>query len=294
MQRMGIAFAGSSHTKYAGYTLEMIVNLELESSPALKETFLKNWLVNPSGEPGRWVEGDLHLEHINLILETMIEHKDAEWDAPHIRTVVAPNVSHFVTLKNTYREGLGLAKRRGTHTSPHCRPEVKALVEAFKVEDIHRFRAGRHYGPEPNVPPQKLDLFARGLAALREGRLDKWKADSRARRKQSVPHRTGQATISEPGMERPQGSDTGAGEGAGAGAAGDLSQRDGQEGDDEDDEGEAEEMLDLDEDQTSLQTEGMLVYDSGELVIDYGDWSISDALAAGEDELDIPDINSEA
>lgn len=270
----------------------MIVNLELESSPALKETFLKNWLVNPSGEPGRWVEGDLHLEHINLILETMIEHKDAEWDAPHIRTVVAPNVSHFVTLKNTYREGLGLAKRRGTHTSPHSRPEVKALVEAFKTEDVHRFRVGRHYGPIPNIPPQNLNLFAKGLAALREGRLDKWKADSRARRMQSV----NQATSSGPGMEYPQGNSTGAGESADEntdrGAGGESNGRDGQEGDQEEDDAEAEETLDVDEEESSLQTEGMLVYDSGELIVDYGDWSLSDALAAGEDELDTPDVDS--
>lgn len=278
---MGIAFAGSSHTKYAGYSLEMIVNLELESSPALKETFLKNWLVNPSGEPGRWIEGDLHLEHINLILETMIEHKDAEWDSQHIRTVVAPNVSHFVTLKNTYREGLGLAKRRGAHTSPHCRPEVRALLDAFKKEDVHRFRPGRHYGPQSDAPPlQNLNLFARGLASLREGKLEKWKTESRMRRMQNV-HQNTSSVIgnSSPG----RGNDGGDGGSANEDGAGGGSTGGGDSSDDEEPEGEDERV-----DAGNLQTDGMVIYEEGELIVDYGDWSLSDALTAGDDELDAP------
>lgn len=272
---MSFSFAGSAHTKYVGYTLEMIVNHELESSPALKETFLKNWLMNPSGEPGRWVEGDLHLEHINLILETMIEHKDAEWDDAYVRTVVAPNVSHFVTLKNTYREGLGLAKRRGAHTSPHCRPEVSRLLDAFKEADIHRFRRGRHYGPNPANPPQDVNLFARGVTALREGKLEKWKVDSRAHRMHYDEHgeeTTGTARTRDKGDDEDE---------AGAVEAG----TDGEDEDGEDeDEGDKDDEPGVNDGESSLQTDGMVVYDDGELIVDYGGWSLSEALAAEGDE----------
>ncbi|EIW62772.1 uncharacterized protein TRAVEDRAFT_113893, partial [Trametes versicolor FP-101664 SS1] len=264
------SFAGSSHTKYTGYTLEMIVNLELESSPALKEMFLKNWLINPSGESGRWVEGDIHLEHINLILETMLEHKDAEWDDAYIRTVVAPNVSHFVTRKNTYREGLGLAKRRSAHTSPHCRPEVIKLLEAFKEEDLHRFRKGQHYaasGSSDSDPSLRdVNLFAQGLAGLREGRLEKWKAESRARRMHYNEQRSGIT-----------GADTKeAGDADGAGKGGPEGSDDGAEADPSE--------VHADDGESSMRTEGIVVYSDGELVVDYGDWTLSDVLASNRAE----------
>lgn len=168
------SFAGSSHHKYAGYTLEMIVNLELESSPEYKEVFLKNWLINPSGEPGRCIEGDLHLEHINRELEEMLAHKGAEWDSDHIRKVISPNVAHFLALKNTFREGIGLSKRRGRHTAPHSKPEVRTLLRTYEEEDLHRFRSGRHYSDIT----EGVDTFSLGVQRLYEGKLKTWIAET--------------------------------------------------------------------------------------------------------------------
>lgn len=175
IKRMCVSFAGSSHSKYTTYTLEMICNLELESSPELKAAYLRNMLVNPSGE--MWMEGDLHLEHLNLELENNITHKNGEWDDEHIRTVVAPNISHFTTLKNTFREGIGLAKRRSKHTAPHSRPEIKILLRTYRDEQLHFFRKGRCYG-DSNCD---VDTFAKGYKALYEGKMSKFIGDSTAR-----------------------------------------------------------------------------------------------------------------
>lgn len=153
-----------------GYTLEMITNLELESSPQLKAAFLRNMLINPSGEAGRYMEGDLYLEHLNLELEDMIKKKSAEWDSPHLRNVIAPNTVHFVTLKNSLREGIGLAKRRGKHTAPHSRPEVKKLLEVYAQTDLHRFRKGRHYGDWT----ADINTYGKGVKAMMEGKLKNW------------------------------------------------------------------------------------------------------------------------
>ena len=174
-KRMCVSFAGSSHSKYTHYTLEMICNLELESSSELKDLYLRNILLNPSGE--LYVEGDLHLEHLNLELENNISHKSGEWDDEHVRSVIAPNISHFVTLKNTFREGLGLSKRRMKHTTPHSKPEVKILLRTYKDEDLHRFRPGRCYGK----PSDDVDTFAKGYKELYEGKLAKFLAESSAR-----------------------------------------------------------------------------------------------------------------
>ena len=64
---MLFTFAGSSHSKNATYTLKMICTLELESSPALKDGILLNWLVNTEGLPRNFVEGDLVMKRAKII-----------------------------------------------------------------------------------------------------------------------------------------------------------------------------------------------------------------------------------
>lgn len=171
---MMFSFAGSTHSKYVGYCLEMIARVELESSPELRNAILRNMLINPSGEPGRFVEGDLHLEHINLVLEELIQRKNAEWDGNHIRNVIAPNAALFLSVKNTLREGVGLAKRRSRHTSPDSKPEVRTLLRLYADRKVHYFRAGRYYGD----PKANVDTFTLGVQALKDGKLQKWKSES--------------------------------------------------------------------------------------------------------------------
>ena len=56
---MVFTFAGSTHTKYAAYLLELITYFELESSQVLQETVLNPMVVNLSGKEGRFAAGDM-------------------------------------------------------------------------------------------------------------------------------------------------------------------------------------------------------------------------------------------
>ncbi|EPQ59181.1 hypothetical protein GLOTRDRAFT_24745, partial [Gloeophyllum trabeum ATCC 11539] len=143
---MLVTFAGSSHSKYTAYLMEMITSLELESSPALKEAILSNWLVNPSGVEGHYIEGDLMQEHFNLDLEEMVERKNIDFDDPFMREVVSRNLHHFNRLKTEYEVGVGLKVRTRAHTSPHTRPEVKELLRVYRECELHMFRSGREMG----------------------------------------------------------------------------------------------------------------------------------------------------
>lgn len=68
---MILTFAGSTHGKYTKYLLEMLCDLELESSPELREAFLANWIINPSGKHGQFVAGDKFQEQLQ---DEMYEH----------------------------------------------------------------------------------------------------------------------------------------------------------------------------------------------------------------------------
>jgi len=165
---MLFTFAGSSHTKYTSYTLETMCQLELESSPELKDGALVNWLVNVEGVPGGFVEGDLHQEHLNLELDESRDHNDADWDGKLMRDVCSRNIHHFLRLKKEWRQGLGLKKKGGKHAEPHTKPEVRKLLEKYRTEELHLFRVGRQYDNAD------VDDFTRGYNKLEGGTLQKW------------------------------------------------------------------------------------------------------------------------
>lgn len=171
---MLFSFAGSSHTKYPTYLLEMVCTLELESSAALKKLFLENWLVNPSGEVGKWQAGDLLQEHLNLELQELVSRKNLQWDGNFMRKVASPNAYHFNQLKKDWIAGVGLAKRHGKHAAAHSKPEVRTLLTAYTACELHHFRPGRTYANTVPANTEDFDMFAKGHHLLSKGKLAKW------------------------------------------------------------------------------------------------------------------------
>ena len=95
LQMMLVTFAGSSHTKYTGYLLDMIGFLEFDADQELRTMFLQNWLVNPSGEAGRYLEKDLMQEHHNEVLEERSKRQGTSWDSRQMRDVHSRTVQHI-------------------------------------------------------------------------------------------------------------------------------------------------------------------------------------------------------
>lgn len=185
-------FAGTNHHKYTTYLLEMIAILELESSPELKLLFLQNWLVNPSGEAGKWQAGDLLQEHLNLELQEFMSRKNLAWDSHFMRDIASPNAYHFSELKREWGSGVGLEKNRGGHTDPQMKPEVGILLQVYQDTELHLFRAGRRYGMEsparvtggapagsrPMKTNEYHSMFWRGHDSLNQGTLERWVRES--------------------------------------------------------------------------------------------------------------------
>lgn len=173
-QGMILTFAGSTHTKYTTYLLEMLCDLELESSKELREAFLRNWIINPSGQAGHFVAGDKFQEQLQDEMYEHIGRKDRGFDEDYMRKVIAPNAYRFVVVKKSVTEGLGLAQRRGKHSEPHTKPEMKKLLEVYRDQQLHLFRSGRTYGGDP----RKTDDFGRGCQRLIEGKLVSWVSET--------------------------------------------------------------------------------------------------------------------
>ncbi|TFY79571.1 hypothetical protein EWM64_g4441 [Hericium alpestre] len=165
-------FAGSNHSKYTTYLMELIASLELESSPSLCAAIFRTWLVNPSGRPGHYLEADLLQEHFNKVLEELVQQKDIGFDDSFLTTVAARNMHHLQELPNTMEEGLGLKRCSDEHSSPANRAEIITLLRVYHEVELHYWRHGRTYGE------RDLDNHTRGLNALLGGRVDKWKTET--------------------------------------------------------------------------------------------------------------------
>ncbi|RDB22163.1 hypothetical protein Hypma_010672 [Hypsizygus marmoreus] len=168
IKRMLFTFAGSSHSRYMGYVLETIMNLELESSPGLKMALLDLMLVNLSGMPGHFAEGDYIQEYFNRLLEDVVKHKGSEFDENFLREVMSRNIHHIGQLKEEWRKGVGLGAKSGKHCNPHERVEVRTLLKEYQAQELHSRRPGR------KMDDRDTDDFARGLERLHGGAMQKY------------------------------------------------------------------------------------------------------------------------
>jgi hypothetical protein len=142
------------------YLLELYCLLKYEASQDLNDAILNNSLVNLTGQPGKWIAGDLMQEHYNRWLEDMVRKKGGNFDNKFYRTTLAPNVHHFLRIKEEVESSFDLSARAKTHGSPHTRNEYQQLLRLHKENQLHLFRSGRSMGHAA------VNTFARGFNRL--------------------------------------------------------------------------------------------------------------------------------
>ena len=169
---MLVTFAGSSHIKYTGYLLDTISFLEFDAGQELRAMFLRNWIVNLSGESGHYLEKDLMQEHHNTVLEERMKKQGMSWDSRQMRDIHSMTVQHIERIKKAARSALTLSPKGWKHPKPHDRPEIKMLLDVYCTTQLHVFREGRQYQSSAHF----VDEFTRGVERL-EVKLDKWKTD---------------------------------------------------------------------------------------------------------------------
>ena len=160
------SFAGSSHQNYMAYLLEVYCLLRYEASPDLRDAILNNWLVNITGELGKWIEADLLQEHYNRWLEDMVKKRGGDFDDNFYRHTLSPNVDHFLRIKEEIENAFSLTSRGKSHTSSHLHDELRVLLGLFMEENIHLFSAGRTLGHAA------INHFNVGYWRLDTGKLD--------------------------------------------------------------------------------------------------------------------------
>jgi hypothetical protein len=129
---------------------------------------LNNWLVNTTGELGKWIEGDLLQEHYNRWLEDMVTKKGGSFDDPFYRKTLAPNVNHFLRIKEDVEAAMDLSARSKAHTSPHQKNEFHALLAMYKEDELHRYVSSRSFSHKA------VNTFELGYAKLEQERISEF------------------------------------------------------------------------------------------------------------------------
>ncbi|KAJ3827207.1 hypothetical protein F5880DRAFT_1474946 [Lentinula raphanica] len=170
MKRVMFSFAGSSHQKYAQYLLETIIDLELESSPELRETLLEISVVNLKGIPGHGQACDIVHEYYNRILEAIVQHKGREFGERFIREGIARHLHHFQQLKHDFLDCVDVERRSARHSTPNSSPEIRTLLAEYQRQELHSYRPGRGFDEQVVVQSH----FNDGVEAMQNGSLKRW------------------------------------------------------------------------------------------------------------------------
>ena len=170
-------FAGSTNKNYVGYLLEMYCLFRYDASIQLKNAILDNWLINISGELGRWIERDLLQEHYNKWLENHIEVHGGNFDDEFYRKTISPNIEAFLRLKEELETAWDLKRRGKAHKPLHLHDEYTALLKLYREEEVHHFCSTRSMGHIAQ------DLFDLGCDVLRNDKINDflYKSSQRAR-----------------------------------------------------------------------------------------------------------------
>lgn len=165
MQLLRFSFWGAGSTNYGNELLELACNFLYEFSPALKTAVLNNYLVNPSGLRGHWLELDLLQEHFNFWIKRLFNSKSHDFDGKHLSEAVSLNIGGFSMLRDRF-PGLFGAKKNSHHHSPaDKRDDLDRLGAHFKDDHILSFV------PNRSQVYTVQDEFAAGISILAGGQL---------------------------------------------------------------------------------------------------------------------------
>uniref|UniRef100_A0A8H7Y8R3 DUF6589 domain-containing protein n=1 Tax=Psilocybe cubensis TaxID=181762 RepID=A0A8H7Y8R3_PSICU len=167
LKTWALSFRGSGRTKYAHEMLHLIHNLTHVWPKAIRvfvsDIVLKNWVLNPSGEPNRFVEMDLVQEHLNFRIKVLYKAKgsNASWEWLEI---ISPCVVALSDLQKMLNDTLG--SDQGTkHAPPDLTNDIRSLMESLSDHEVYTIKKGRSLNDDEMVK----DVISVGLQNLTTG-----------------------------------------------------------------------------------------------------------------------------
>ncbi|KAK6992066.1 hypothetical protein R3P38DRAFT_3227090 [Favolaschia claudopus] len=159
------SFWGAGSTNYGNELLELACNSLYEFSEDLKTAVLNNYLANPSGRIGHWLELDLLQEHFNFWIKRLFNAKSHDLEGQHLAEAVNLNIAGISKLRETFPGLFGLKRNGQRHTDASTIHDINQLGNHFRKNHVLEYEGGRN---QPYVVPNEWGL---GYAKLLNGQL---------------------------------------------------------------------------------------------------------------------------
>ncbi|KAJ7116291.1 hypothetical protein C8R46DRAFT_1264083 [Mycena filopes] len=160
------SFWGAGSTNYGNELLELACNFLYEFSEDLITAVLNNYLVNPSGRRGHWLELDLLQEHFNFWIKRLFNSKSHDFDSKHLSEAVGLNIAGISKLRETFPGLFGLKQNGQRHKDASTAHDINRLGTHLRKHHILEYEAGR------DQPYQVSNEFGAGHSKLLGGQLD--------------------------------------------------------------------------------------------------------------------------
>lgn len=131
----------------------------------MKDIFLDNYLVNPSGKPGGFHARDLLQEHLNFKLKAVFNNKAHAFDSSFLKEAVSLNIVELNELQKGWSSQLGLTDIRPGRSHVDLAADINHLGRAYLVNSIQT------YDPSREQSSLSHDAFAAGGEKLKCGSL---------------------------------------------------------------------------------------------------------------------------
>src|ERR1700753_4042142 len=124
LQVLRFTFWGSRATNYGNELLEHAALFIHVYPKRLREALLNNWLVNTSGETGRWHELDLLQEHLNFWIKVFFNSRNSDFGSSFLQKVVSLNIPGFSQFCTHLQDAMGMTSVSGYHFNPNMRSDI--------------------------------------------------------------------------------------------------------------------------------------------------------------------------
>ncbi|KAJ7751677.1 hypothetical protein B0H16DRAFT_1317992, partial [Mycena metata] len=160
------SFWGAGSTNYGNELLELACNFLYEYSEDLITAILNNYLANPSGRRGHWLELDLLQEHFNFWIKRLFNSKSHDFDSKHLSEAVGLNIAGISKLRETFPGLFGLKQNGQRHKDASTVHDINRLGIHYRKNHILEYEAGR------DQPYQVGNEFGAGHSKLLNGQLE--------------------------------------------------------------------------------------------------------------------------
>ncbi|TCD65951.1 hypothetical protein EIP91_001981 [Steccherinum ochraceum] len=141
LKLLAVAYRGTGRTKYAHECLHLLHHIIHVWTDSIRNTILKNWLVNTTGKPDGFLPVDLLQEHLNywikIIYRAHGSNASWEWLAN-----IAPTIEILRRLATQMNRDLG-SRQGSKHATPDLWRDISVLMKSLKDHNVYGYEPGR-------------------------------------------------------------------------------------------------------------------------------------------------------